>query len=89
MSIQLKIPFPNYSYDEMDNGYWNYRIIKREQSSGEVTYGIYEVYYDLEGNMRGHTETPISVIGESIDDLKFDIENLRESLNKDILTYQN
>ena len=28
MSIQLKIPFPNYSYDEMDNGYWNYRIIK-------------------------------------------------------------
>ena len=33
MNIQLKIPFPNYSYDEMDNGYWNYRIIKREQSS--------------------------------------------------------
>ena len=89
MSIQLKIPFPNYSYDEMDNGYWNYRIIKREQSSGEVTYGIYEVYYDLEGNVRGHTENPISVIGESIDDLKFDIENLKESLNKDVLTYQN
>ena len=90
MSIQLKIPFDNVDYgSNEDFGYWNYRIIKRENPSREVTYGIYEVHYDMEGNLKGHAENPISVIGESIEDLKFDIENLRESLNKDILTYQN
>lgn len=90
MSIQLKIPFDNVDYgSNEDFGYWNYRIIKRENPSGEVTYGIYEVHYDMEGNLKGHTENPISVIGESIEDLKFDIENLKESLNKDVLTYQN
>ncbi len=90
MSIQLKIPFDNVDYNTNEEfGYWNYRIIRRENPSGEVTYGIYEVHYDMEGNLRGHSENPISVIGGSIEDIKFDIENLTKSLNKDILTYQN
>tara|TARA_B100001287_G_C22190855_1_gene303447 strand:- start:42 stop:314 length:273 start_codon:yes stop_codon:yes gene_type:complete len=89
MSIQLKIPFDNVDYNTNENfGYWNYRVIKRENPSGEVTYGIYEVHYDMEGNLRGHSENPISIIGESIEDIKFDIENLTKSLQKDILTYQ-
>ena len=34
MSIQLKIPFPNIFTDSLEQmGYWNYRIIKREQPS--------------------------------------------------------
>ena len=89
MSIQLKIPFDNVDYNTNENfGYWNYRVIKRENPSGEVKYGIYEVHYDMEGNLRGHSENPISIIGESIEDIKFDIENLTKSLQKDILTYQ-
>jgi hypothetical protein len=48
MSIQLKIPFPDMPMDAKEEmGYWNYRIIKRENPSGEVTYGIYETYYDM------------------------------------------
>jgi len=90
MGIQLKIPFDDVDYNSNEDfGYWNYRIIKRELPNGEVTYGIYEVHYDMEGNFRAHTENPMCVIGESIEDLKYDIENLKESLSKDILTYQN
>ena len=90
MGIQLKIPFDGVDYNpNAEFGYWNYRVIKRENPSGEITYGMYEAHYDMEGNLKGHTENPITMIGESIEDLKFDIENLKESLNKDILTYQN
>ena len=90
MGIQLKIPFDDVDYGSNGEfGYWNYRIIKRENPSGEITYGIYEAHYDMEGNLKGHTENPISIIGESIEDLKLDIDNLKESLTKDVLTYQN
>ena len=90
MGIQLKIPFNDVDYNSNEDfGYWNYRIIKRENPSGEVTYGIYEAHYDMEGNLKGHGENPISLIGESVEDLRFEIENLKESLSKDILTYQN
>ena len=90
MGIQLKIPFNDVDYNSNEDfGYWNYRIIKRENPSGEVTYGIYEAHYDMEGNLKGHGENPISLIGESVEDLRFEIENLKESLIKDVLTYQN
>ena len=90
MGIQLKIPFDDVDYNSNEDfGYWNYRIIKRENPSGEVTYGIYEAHYDMEGNLKGHGENPISLIGESVEDLRFEIENLKESLTKDVLTYQN
>jgi len=90
MGIQLKIPFNDVDYNSNEDfGYWNYRIIKRENPSGEVTYGIYEAHYDMEGNLKGHGENPISLIGESVEDLRFEIENLKESLTKDVLTYQN
>ena len=42
---------------------WNYRIIK----DGE-TYGLYEVFYNEEGEIALHSENP-DVVGESVDDI--------------------
>lgn len=42
---------------------WNYRIIK----DGE-TYGLYEVFYNEEGEIALHSENP-DVIGESVDEI--------------------
>ena len=42
---------------------WNYRIIK----DGE-TYGLYEVFYNEEGEIALHSENP-DVVGESVDEI--------------------
>ena len=42
---------------------WNYRIIK----DGE-TYGLYEVFYNDDGDISFHSENP-DTIGESVDDI--------------------
>tara|TARA_B110000285_G_C14765265_1_gene441412 strand:+ start:360 stop:632 length:273 start_codon:yes stop_codon:yes gene_type:complete len=90
MSIQLKIPFPNFRYSNSPElSYWSYRIIQKENPSGISTYGIYVVDYDIEGNFLRHAKKPISDIFESVEGLKEDIERLNSSVDKDVLTYQN
>ena len=42
---------------------WNYRIIK----DGDA-YGLYEVFYNEEGEIALHSENP-DVVGESVDDI--------------------
>ena len=42
---------------------WNYRIIKKEDN-----YGLYEVFYNDNGEISAHSEEP-EVIGESPEDL--------------------
>lgn len=42
---------------------WNYRIIK----DGE-TYGLYEVFYNEEGEIALHSENP-DIIGESVNEI--------------------
>ena len=47
---------------------WNYRIIK----DGE-TYGLYEVFYNDDGDISFHSENP-DTIGESVDDIVKSLE---------------
>ena len=42
---------------------WNYRIIKDGDD-----YGLYEVFYNEEGEIALHSENP-DVVGESVDDI--------------------
>ena len=42
---------------------WNYRIIKDRE-----TYGLYEVFYNDDGEIALHSENP-DVIGESVDEI--------------------
>ena len=42
---------------------WNYRVIKNKE-----TYGLYEVFYNNEGEIAAHAENP-DLVGESVEDL--------------------
>ena len=51
---------------------WNYRIMKRKNSEGDYDFGIYEVYYDDNGKVKGWTEDSMTPVCSSSDDLKYE-----------------
>ena len=64
---------------------WNYRIIKNTQFS---TYAIHEVYYKEDGSIEGSTESPVYVLGETIDELRADIGYMQDAFTKPVLVYR-
>lgn len=66
---------------------WNHRIVRRNYS-GDVMYEIHEVYYDKDGKVSGLTQEPISIMEESLEDLKKTIERLQNCLEKSIIDYE-
>jgi len=59
---------------------WNYRIVRSFGGS----LGIHEVYYDEEGP-RTWTENPMTLYGETLDELKEDFMMMAQALLKPIL----
>ena len=47
---------------------WNYRIIKRQVEGQADQYGLFEVFYNDEGEISAHSEEP-EVVGESPQDI--------------------
>jgi len=71
---------------------WNYRIIKTETIHKCTTYtqfGIHEVYYDENHVPQGHTERAIELTGESVLDIKTDLEYMQIAFTKPVLFYVN
>lgn len=66
---------------------WNHRVMKRVTKYGTY-YGVHEVYYDSEGKVDGYTTHPVSVAGESIEEIKQYLEMILNCLDKDILDYE-
>ena len=62
---------------------WNYRVMRRYDDLG-----IYEVYYNEDGSVKGFSENPVSPRGGSISELKLDMERYMEALSKPILDYE-
>lgn len=48
---------------------WHYRIM-RSVHQGEAHYGIHEVYVDDAGNVKSWTENPVTVAGESVEEIQ-------------------
>ena len=48
--------------------------MRREVAPGEFEYGIYEVYYDDEGNVSGYTKNSMTPTVDSAEDLKYELE---------------
>ncbi|MET3878841.1 hypothetical protein [Chitinophaga sp. OAE865] len=67
---------------------WNYRVMKRKNKSGEYEFGIYEVYYDEEGNIESWTENPVTPVCSSGDGLLYELNLMIDALKKDILVYR-
>ena len=48
-------------------------------------YVIHEVFYDKDGNVDGMTKQPVSVGGNTIEEIKWTLMKMLESLDKDII----
>lgn len=67
---------------------WNYRVLERtDKNSGDTTYAIHEVYYNDEGKPDGCTENSVAPMGESLAELKADMDHYRQALEKPTLVY--
>lgn len=65
--------------------FWNYRVIQTTYPSGEVDFGVYEVYYDNEGRITAYTEDPVPAVCETIEELRQDLQRMLECLDNPVL----
>lgn len=66
---------------------WNYRAVRRQYKDHEEI-GIYSVYYDAEGNIKGMSIDPAPVSSYSMEELKDLLELMAESLQEPLLEYE-
>lgn len=67
---------------------WNYRVVRKRTATGEIVFGIHEVYYDGSGNPAFCSDGSIEPGGESIRDLRANLTNMLKALNKPILKFE-
>ena len=71
---------------------WNYRVIKRtfkKLSQEELFfYYIHEAYYDKENRVNSISLNPLEPHGDTVEDLKKDLELMLEAFNKPILDFK-
>jgi len=66
---------------------WNYRIVKRGEDE-EIFYGVYEVYYNENGEPYLVTEDPINLQAETVEELVEDMTYISKAFEESILTYE-
>lgn len=66
------------------SGGWGYRVVAVDKD-GRTTYGIYEVYYDDEGQPATRTEAPAEPHGMSLDELRRDYDTMAEAFLQPLL----
>jgi hypothetical protein len=68
---------------------WNYRLCRQVYRAGtpdeEIVLTFREVYYDSKGAIISHSEKPVSIYGETIEEIRFALEKMNEALNKDVV----
>jgi hypothetical protein len=67
----------------MSDCYWDYRVIRRKVND-EYHFGIHEVYY-VNDNIECWSENAEVPFGESLHELREDLKNFSEALEKPIL----
>lgn len=72
-------------------GHWNHRVIVKEYTHEdgyiEKFYAIHEVYYDKNNKPEGVTMEGIAIIGDSVEDLKKTLEQMKEACKLPVLNY--
>ncbi len=64
-----------------------YRVLKKLDMEGNYQYGIYEVYFDDDGTIMGHTDEALSPMELSINELKQTLKAMIKGLDKEILNF--
>jgi hypothetical protein len=63
---------------------WNYRVIKSVINGAEYL-GVYEVYYNENGEITMHSQEPSTPYGEDIGELRSDLKYMMAALEKPVL----
>lgn len=67
-------------------GKWNYRIMAHEYKN-EIFFQIHEVYYDENEIPNSCTKEPISVGGDDLNGINWQLKQMKSSIKKPILWY--
>ena len=68
------------------SSYWNHRVIRTRHAKTEtVAYYIHEVYYQEDGSIAGWTERPVTPVGETVQELRKEIERFLLACYRPIL----
>lgn len=62
--------------------------MKRLNSDGKFEFGIYEVFYDEQGNVKSSTRDSLTPTCSSEEDLKYELEIMMEAFRKETLLYR-
>ncbi len=68
--------------------HWNHRVVRRSWGDDEYSYGIHEVYYNVDGSVSSMTKDPTNPRGEDIEELKWSLKKMTECLNHPVLDYE-
>ena len=60
---------------------WNNRIIKHEKDD-TVWYAVHEVFYNDNGGINGYTENPITILGETVEEVKSQLKMIMKDIEK-------
>jgi hypothetical protein len=66
---------------------WNHRVMKSKDGDDDY-YQIHEVYYDKDDKVNGYTARGTLPCGNSLEELREDLERMLKSLDKEILDYE-
>jgi len=66
---------------------WNHRVMKHKDGEDDF-FQIHEVYYDKNGKVDGYTANGTSAGGNSLDELRSELQRMIDSLDKDVLIYE-
>ena len=66
---------------------WNHRVIKHKDG-GYDFFQIHEVYYKEDGEVDGYTLKGASAGGNTLDELRGELQRMLDSLDKEVLIYE-
>jgi hypothetical protein len=67
---------------------WNHRVLAHKDGN-DWFFQIHEVYYDNQHVPNGYTENPVTVGGESLDAVRWVLDNMKDCVDKPILSAEN
>ena len=66
--------------------HWNYRVIRQKDPiSGDYSYQVHEVFYNEELKPFTCTAEAVTIYGESVDELKEDLEKFFQAFERPVL----
>lgn len=76
--VMAKLPSPR---DTMN---WCYQVVRRTVD-GETTFGIHEAYRGQDNTLYGWTENPVSIIGNSYEELITELVHALAALGRPVI----